>query len=50
MNAVDSVIKVAKEVADQYFQTSEYTDMTSAKTHYQIEADRAEVANFLTNC
>jgi len=24
--------------------------MTSAKTHHQIEADRAEVANFLTNC
>ena len=50
INAVDSVIKVAKEVADQYFQTSEYTDMTSTKTVHQINTDRAEVANFLTNC
>ena len=50
INAVVSVIKVAKEVADQYFETSEYADMTSAKTLHEINADRAEVANFLTNC
>ena len=52
INAVDSVIKVAKEVAEQYFKTSEYTDMTSnvTKTTHEVNAERNEVMTYLTNC
>ena len=51
IDAVDSVIKVAKEVAEQYFNTSEYTDMTSnvTKTTHEVNAERNEVLRYLTN-